>query len=126
MTDKIKALNALLAKVESGDIPDTGVNRFGAIPKCGGGVYSDPNWYDAHAAYWRGDSNAAEALHGRVLPGWEFDIKDECILAVRRSLVFSAKSTTTARARLITILKVLIFEAVLKDKAKPIQTDDMI
>jgi hypothetical protein len=59
-------LNALLAKVEAGDIPDTGVGRFRAIPRRGGGVYADPNWYDANNAYWRADLNAAKALHEAI------------------------------------------------------------
>jgi hypothetical protein len=123
----IEALKALLAKVEAGDLPDTGVDRFRAIPKRGGGVYADPNWYDAHGAYWRGSLDAAKTLHEAVLgnpvnvnfsqwangdyvctlfgvlhddaPKWTFAPK------------FESRSSVQARAWLIAIIKALISEA---------------
>ena len=120
MTDRKEALTELLAKVEAGDMPDTGVDRFTAIPKRGGGVYADPNWYDANGAYWRGDLNAAKALHEAVLPGWDarlllsgsvwvyIDNREEFITSF---LAFSFDSP--ARAWLIAILKALIARAAL-------------
>ncbi len=72
--ERKEALQNLLERVKAGDIPDTGVDRFSAIPQRGFGVYSDQNWYDANAAYWCCSLDAAKALHEAVLPGWGWRI----------------------------------------------------
>jgi hypothetical protein len=112
MTDLKNALTELLAKVEAGDMPDNGVDRFRAIPKRGGGVYADPNWYDANGAYWRGDLNAAKALHEAVLPDHRarLDVgnKYRAWIITPDNDKFDAYSTNPARAWLIAILKALI------------------
>jgi hypothetical protein len=116
-----EALKALLAKVEAGDIPDTGVDRFRAIPKRGGGVYADPNWYNAHGAYWRGDLNAAKALHEAVLPGWGWyasDIGEVKVYGGSDGPFYEGDATNPARAWLIAILKALISEEKTHDYTK--------
>lgn len=110
-------------KVVAGDIPDTGIDRFRAIPRRGGGVYNDPNWYAAHSAYWRGSLDEAKELHNAVLNGWEWQ-SGFCVAGDGFSRVtvwfphedddkwkvLSATSELPARAWLIAILNALISE----------------
>jgi len=112
-----EALEALRDKVEAGDIGDTGIDRFSAIPKRGGGVYADPNWYDAHAAYWRGSLDAAKALHESVLPerpcgitfGGEYGAT-VTLPPTWETMSVTWSNETPARAWLLSILSALISE----------------
>jgi hypothetical protein len=116
---EIAAIRSLREQVEAGDFGDTGVDRFSAIPKRGGGVYADPNWYDAHEAYWRGSLEAAKNLHEALLPdeGWHVEyackypglsFKPACFCAsVGWGTRYSAYAETPGRAWLIAILYAL-------------------
>jgi hypothetical protein len=114
MTDKIKALNALLAKVEAGewdwmiDWPDWDCMCVPPIGHC-------------RRAY-NGSLDAAKALHEEVLPGWNHIVCRDYVYVGS----FQGKSDNPARAWLIAILKALIAEGASRDGATPIQTDDMI
>jgi hypothetical protein len=114
MTDRKNALIELRAEVKAGDIPVTGIDRFRAIPKRGGGAYGDPNWYDAAGAYWRGDLDAAKSLHEAVLPNHRARIdvgkKYRSWIITPDNKKFDAYSDTPARAWLIAILTALIEE----------------
>ena len=107
--------------VQAGDIGVTGPGSFRAIPKRGGGVYSDPNWYDAGSAYWQGSLDAAKSLHDAVLPSVNQYTIDEgpsgcgCHIVVWPSglsgdlqLEFKGYDVTPARAWLGAILSALI------------------
>lgn len=120
-------LQELLAKVEAGDIPDTGVDRFRAVPKGGSGVYADRNHYNAQEAYWRGSLDAAKALHEAVLPFWDRSIHSNSGATISendagdfeasvahplKAESFEAVSLCMARAWLIAIIKALISQEV--------------
>ena len=106
MTDRKKALEALLEKVKAGTL--TGADCC-ISPMMGWFAHSE---HDIIKSYW-GDMNAAKALHDAALPGWGWEIYDEgCARVWPRPLgdaVFKdGINEKQARAWLIAILSALI------------------
>lgn len=72
MTDRAKALKALLSKIEAGDVSVNEWRSFSAL-ESRRGVHVDRQTSDAMRAY-NGSLDAAKALHEAVLPDWTWNV----------------------------------------------------
>jgi hypothetical protein len=105
MTDRNKALQELLAKVEDGEW-----NSMRDEPHENSGLLD--YWHHFDAIMDRGSLDAAKALHDAVLPDyeWTFYYDGECSVQERkgRGIYFTSIDKNPARAWLIAILRALI------------------
>ena len=113
MTDRKKALTELLAKVEAGDAPpdDEGWMHLPIT------IHGEDGPMESHMSKalnaYTGSIDAAEALHGAVLPEWNWNLGKQAasVFLMRHPYdgnIHEARYDNPARAWLIAILKALI------------------